>query len=148
MVVSAATTMYANKQKGNYEARVASNNSKVAEWQRQDALRQGAADASAVRAAGNQAGSSALAGVAANGIDTTTGSAGNLFAATAINTEADADTAKSNAARKAWLHQNEAKDLRSQAGMVRKATLLGNIGTGISTGAQAAAYTYSTKQGT
>lgn len=131
MAVGTGISLYAKHQAGNYEAKVAENNAALARQQQGLAMQQGVSDASAIKAAGRQVGASAETAIAANGVEGTSGSMGNIFEINAATAAMDAERARANAARAAWGFGNEAQDATARAKMTRKATLLGGIGEGV-----------------
>lgn len=142
-VASTGIGIYSGIQSGRYNARVAENNAKIASWKRADVIRQGAEQASLIRAAGRRAEGSAIAATAANGIDTTVGSGAAAIATSGVNAELDAIQAKANAARAAWGLQNQAQDLQAQARLIRRSSILGAVGQGLG-GAGSALSVYNT----
>jgi hypothetical protein len=132
MVAGAAISAYSQHQQAESEAEVARNNAKLAGMQRSDALRRGTWAASEVMAEGRRKTASARTAIAANGIDSTTGSMADLLTASSINARIDADTVRANAVRAAWGFGNEADDHLARAHMAKRSGYLGALGTGLS----------------
>lgn len=130
---SGGLQMYASYQQSKYQGKMNKNNAELAQQQANEVGLMGAHEASIVRMQGRQAMGSALAGVAASGIDTTSGSIPGALAGISVNTELDAATIKTNAAKQAWGLMNQAQDYRTQASMIQKASILGAIGGGLNT---------------
>ncbi len=143
MAVGTGISIYAKQQEGSYQAQIARNNAKISEWQAADAAQIGGQEASAVQTAARQAGATQLAKLAASGVDTTTGSAAASLASTAAEGALAAETARANAARRAWGYSNESQDLQAQAKMIRRGSILGGIGLGLSGAAGALGTGYS-----
>jgi len=141
-VIGAGVSLYAKKTQGDFEAKVASNNAQLATQQANDALRLGADEAATIKAQGRQASASAVAAMGATGIESTTGSAANVIASSAVNAALDAEQAKANAARRAWGFQNEAQDSLAKKKMIKRATILGGIGQGVGSAASIGASSY------
>jgi aminopeptidase N len=131
----------------DYQAEVAQNNALLARWQAEDAQIAGGEAASAYRAAGAKAASSAVAQLAASGVDTTVGSAANIPTQSIVNAEMDAVTAKANAARAAWGFQEEATNRLAQAEANRHSAILGGVGMGIGGFGQTLLYGYNAFSG-
>lgn len=100
---------------GDYEARMLGQNADLAEQQAGDAIARGTLAEQQVRSQTRGAVGSARVGSAAQGIDTTVGSAGDVAAQTKSAGEFDAMTTKLNAAREAWGFRTEAQNYRNQA---------------------------------
>ena len=144
-IASAATSIYGQKVQGDYEVAQARNNAKLAEAQAADARQRGVAAASAITAEGTQIAGSAQTVLGASGIESTSGSAGDIAGTNAMAVARDAELARANAAREAWSFEAQVQESKERRKMVKKGTLLGGIGTGIS-GLGAAVEAYS-KQG-
>jgi hypothetical protein len=134
-------------QSGAAQAKIADNNAELARLQQKDALVRGEQAASIVRARGRQIESSAIASIAANAIETTTGSAAGVLASTAIATEQDAETVKANATREAWGFGQQAQNLTAQATEVRRSSILGAVGTGLSSAITIGGFAYDARTG-
>lgn len=100
---------------GDYEARMLGQNADLADQQAGDAIARGTLAEQQVRSQTRGAVGSARVGAAAQGIDTTVGSAGDIAAQTKSAGEFDAMTTKLNAAREAWGFTTEAQNYRNQA---------------------------------
>jgi hypothetical protein len=126
-----AIKIYSDKKAGDYEAKVAENNARLAETQRAEGLRIGANEAASIKAQGRAVAGSATTVLGASGVDTTLGSPALSIAASEMNAAKDAETMRSNAARQAWGFANEAQDAKAKAAMIRRGTLLGGVGTAL-----------------
>lgn len=134
--LAAAAKAVGDWQSSTVEEKVARNNAQVLEWERSAALRQGAQEASAIQAEGRQVQGSALAGLAAGNVDTSSGAGANIIATSGVNAAMDAATAKANAIREAWGLGNQRRDLLAQARLLRRSRGLQAVGTGLGFGAQ------------
>lgn len=105
----------AARQQGEYEAAVANNNAKVAQQQAENERQIGNIEEEQHRRRVRQALGAQRAALAANGIDTTSGTALDLQTETAQFGEEDALTIRANAARKAWGYEVEAGNYKAQA---------------------------------
>jgi hypothetical protein len=138
---AAGISAYSQYSAGQAQQKIAENNAMMAGWQQQDAMRQGAESAAAARAEGARVVGAASAAVAANGIDSSSGSMANLFAASYSNAELDAVSEKNNAARRAWGFDTEAQNDRAQGAqaayqgkMGSYGSILGGFGSALSMG--------------
>ena len=131
-LASTAVGIASQVQQGEYQAKQAQHNAKVAGWQRSDAVQRGAQEASRFERAGRSAAERGLAVGGAGGLDTTDGSIASLFDASAVNARLDAEAARASGHRQAWGFTNEAQDLQARARNARRAGILGGIGTGLS----------------
>jgi hypothetical protein len=118
-------------QKGNYEAAVARNNARVAKWQATDAARRGSEEAAGIRAEASRAGGTAMAQAGSSGVDVSSGSMANIFAAGAAEGAADAETAKYNATLEAWGYRNQSRELTARAKMIKRESVLSAFGSGL-----------------
>lgn len=100
--VSAYGQARTQKQTANYQAKVAENNQKAAEWQAQDAIQRGNTAADQARRKGAQTLGSQRAAMAAAGLDISTGSALSILEDTDYFNQVDQNTIRDNAAREAW----------------------------------------------
>lgn len=126
MAMSAGVSMVgamnqANAQKATlgYEAAVADNNAKVAEYQAQQALNIGAQQEQNSRLKTAQVFGAQRASLAANGIDLGQGSATDILTTTVHTGEVDALTIRDNAARQAWANRVQAQNDTSNAAATR-----------------------------
>ncbi len=99
---SASEQADASKKAANYQAQVAANNAKIAQYQRSSAIQQGEVDAQTAMRQQAQTLSAQRAALASNGVDLTEGSSQDLLATTKFLGAADVNTIQSNAARQAW----------------------------------------------
>ena len=98
-----------------YEAAVADNNARIADYQAQTEQQIGAQQEQAQRMKTASLFGAQLAGMAANGIDLGQGSAADVLASTQYMGERDALTIRDNAARRAWAYNMNAQNLRSES---------------------------------
>lgn len=123
---------------GNYAAKVAENNAKVADIRAQEELRKGAQEDLQQRwkiraLAGKQA-----TAIGANNVVGSTGTALDILGETAMFGEVDLNTIRNNAARASWGHKVEASNLRAEAKASKYQGRMGAFGTLLSTGSQVA----------
>jgi hypothetical protein len=130
--IGTGVSIYSQIQQAKAQERMLRNQAQVAAWQRSDVLRQGAEQASMATAAGRQASAGALAAMGANNIESTSGSARNIFAMNEVEAARDAATIKANAIRQAWGIGVERRGALDQAKRVRRDAILGALGTGLS----------------
>lgn len=102
-----------------YEAAVADNNARVAEYQAQQAQAIGAQQEQTSRLETAQVFGAQRASLAANGIDLGQGSATDILTTTAHTGEVDALTIRDNAARTAWAHRVQAQNDTNNAAVTR-----------------------------
>jgi hypothetical protein len=118
-------------QEGEYNAKVARNNARVARWQAMQAMSAIGEQERSVYSAAAQARGRNIAGAAAAGIDTSTSSVANMFAASEVAAAQDIAALRSNAAMEAWGYRNQALEYAAQAKMAKGQSLLGAFGTGL-----------------
>lgn len=116
----------------NYQADVSANNAQVAEWQAQDAIRQGQEQEQQSRLRYATTKSTQRAALAANGVAVDEGSAVDILTSTDYVDELDAATIQANAARSAWGYRTQgtnysdnATALRAGAGAVNPGSAAG-----------------------
>ena len=136
-VMGAGTGFSASSKKsaGQYNQKVAEQNSQFAEQQAQDALQRGEVDEENHRMRIRQAIGTARASYAAQGVDVNSGSAVDAQGSIAYLGELDAITIRNNAAREAWGYRVNAYNYRAQGRMARyegnagaTSTVLGGVG--------------------
>lgn len=98
-----------------YDSQVASNNATIAEWQAQDAITQGGAQVQAIQMNAMAMKSSQRTAMAANGIDTTEGSANNVLTSTDYLAAVDVNTARDNALKAAWGYRTQGVGYKDSA---------------------------------
>jgi hypothetical protein len=98
-----------------YDSQVASNNARIADWQAEDALYQGGVQQQAIQLQATALKSSQRASMAANGIDTTEGSANDVLTSTDYLSTVDVNTARDNALKAAWGYRTQAAGFRDAA---------------------------------
>ncbi|CAB3624707.1 virion core protein, T7 gp14 family [Achromobacter pestifer] len=138
--VGSANSASAQQAGINYQADVAANNAQIAEWQAQDAIRQGQEQEQQSRLQYATTKSTQRAALAANGVALDEGSAVDILTSTDYTNELDASTIQANAARSAWGYRTQgtnysdnAAALRAGAGAISPGSaaglsLLGNAG--------------------
>lgn len=117
---SAAYSGYSSYQSGKNQQKVAEYNAKVAETQALDARARGAAEANQKRREVAAVLSQQQTQMAANGIETASGSALNLASDAAWAGEMDAKTIEVNALRAAYGYEQEAVGTRLQGQVARR----------------------------
>lgn len=127
----AATSIYSQQKQAAFDAQVARNNATLAGYQRTDALAAGGEAASRIKVAGRQAASSAVAALAARGVDSTVGSGASVVAASQMNAAADAEMARVNALRQAWGFGQQQQDLLASARQRERSGVMGGVATGL-----------------
>lgn len=98
-----------------YQEQVARNNAQIAEWQAQDALRQGMDEEVALRLQSGHLRSAQRVGYAASGVALDSDSVINTMVSTDYMTEADAATIRNNALRAAWGYRVQGNSYIDQA---------------------------------
>jgi hypothetical protein len=105
----------AEKKQYAYQAKIASNNAKIAFWQRSSALQQGEIDAQNALTQKASLIGRQRAALSANGIDITQGSAQDILATTEFYSNADVASIQSNAVRQAWGYSVDEGNSRAQS---------------------------------
>lgn len=135
----------AQKEELDFQARMAEINARLAEGQAQNALLAGQREEQKARLETANIKSRQRAGMAANGVDLSVGSAQNVLTSTDLVGEVDANQIQANAIASAWGYRTNAVNLTNQAGRSRSAagaispmgsaasSLLGNAGSVAST---------------
>lgn len=116
-VVSAASgimSYQAQRAQASAAEQVAENNAKMAEYAAQDAQRRGEEDAIAAMNKGASIKSSQRAALAAKGLDLGYGTAADIQDQTDFFAQADAATARNNAAQEAWSRRAQAQSTRAE----------------------------------
>ena len=113
--MAAGDSTQAQKNAYNYQAAVASNNAKIAEWQAQDALRLSAHSAEGVSLNTGQLKSRQIAGMAANGIDLSVGSPLDILTSTDVMGQRDFNATIDSGKKQAWGFRNQATNYLSNA---------------------------------
>lgn len=130
--VGASNSAKAQKAGLDYQADVASNNAQIAEWQAQDAIRQGQDQEQQSRLRYATTKSTQRAALAANGVALDEGSAVDILTSTDYMNEMDASTIQANAARSAWGYRTQGTNysdnstaLRAGAGAISSGSAAG-----------------------
>jgi hypothetical protein len=103
------------KKMATYQAQVAENNRKTAEWQAADAQDRGNTAAMATRRKYAAMQGTQRASLAARGLDISEGSADAILADTEFFGEIDQNTVRANAAREAWGYKVQAGNFENNA---------------------------------
>lgn len=109
----------AQQDMANYNAKVADNNSQLAEYQAQDATKRGDEEAHAIRRNADMLKGSQRASMSARGLDLAEGTAAELQDQTDFFARVDMTTARNNAAREAWGFRTQGLNYSSEAAMQR-----------------------------
>lgn len=117
--VGSANSASAQQAGLNYQADVAANNAQIAEWQAQDAIRQGQDQEQSSRMQYAATKSSQRAALAANGVALDEGSAVDVLTSTDYLNEMDASTIQANAARSAWGYRTQGTSYSDNAASLR-----------------------------
>ena len=117
--VGAYNTAKGQKAALEYQAAVAANNQKIANYQADIELQNGALEEQASELKTAALKGDQRAALAANGIDLGTGSASEILATTEFMGKRDALTIRDNAARRAWALREQGKGYGSEAAMDR-----------------------------
>jgi hypothetical protein len=112
---SAYSASETSKNQAEYQGKVNQNNQKTAEWQAQDALQRGNAEAAATRRKYSALQGTQRASLAAKGLDISDGSANAVLTDTEFFSQVDENTVHANAARAAWGYKNQAANFGSNA---------------------------------
>lgn len=121
-VASAVTQASAAKSQGKFAQQQAESQARLSEMQSEDALKRGQKEAANVKKKANLLQGSQRAAMAAQGIDVSSGSAGDILAETAESGSLDALTVKNNAFREAWGYRAQASQQRFEGRMKRSAS--------------------------
>lgn len=113
--MSAYQQSQAAKSQGEYQAKVARNNERVAEMQAADAKERGDVAAAAVRRKYAALEGTQAASLAARGLDISEGSANSILTDTNFFGDFDQRTTRSNAAREAWGYKVRAGNFSGDA---------------------------------
>ena len=136
--VSGGISAYSQYQSAKFEEEQAKYNATMAATSANRAEAVGAAEAGRLRTEGTQLISQQKVALAAGGVDTSSGSAVNLFSSTRAMNELDVQTVRHKAAMEAWGHRVEEGQYRAQAKIARRNSVLGPLSTLIGTGGQMA----------
>lgn len=122
----------AQRRSAAFQAAVQRNNARLAEFQQEDATQQAVHEEARVLQQGRRVAAAQTAVFGASGIDSTTGTAADTMAASAATAAQDAASIRANAARAAWRMDIEVDSRRAQAREIKRAGVLGSIGSGLS----------------
>lgn len=103
----------------NYRGQVAENNAQIAEWQRQDAIRQGQRQEQDLRLDSSQLRSRQRVGLAAGGVSMDSDTVIDVLTSTDYLTERDALTIQNNALRSAWGYELQSTSFKDDAAAQR-----------------------------
>jgi hypothetical protein len=101
-----------------YQAVVADNNAKMAEWQAEDALKRGVTNVNQHQLKVSQLEGTQRASLASRGIDLGQGSALDILSDTSFMGKIDANTIQDNAAKEAWAYRTQAASASSNAALL------------------------------
>ena len=121
---------------GEYNAKVAGYNAKVANAQAADALVRGEQEVTTARRKGSAVIGAQRAALAAQGVEVNTDTASQLQEDTARATAEDVVTIRNNAKREAWGYKVQATNYKAQARLARYEGVTGAAGTLLGGGAQ------------
>lgn len=131
--VAGGISAYSQYQSAKFEEEQANANAQTAATSANRAEAVGAAEAGRLRTEGTQVISQQKVALASGGVDTSSGSAMNLFATTRATNELDVQTTRHRAAMEAWGHRVEEGQYRAQAKIARRNSVLGPLATSIGT---------------
>lgn len=123
---------------GKYQQAVANQNARAQERQASDARARGVIAGEEQRDRARMIGSRQATGLAASGLDISSGSSLDLFAETATLGEYDAQVAENNAAREAYGYQTRASESRASGRNARQAGRNQAFSTLLTSGARSA----------
>lgn len=112
---SASEQASAQKKQLKYQADVAKNNAKIAEWQRSLTLQDSEQAAANRLRQGAELRARQKVALASHNVATEEGSALDILATTDFDTQADVANIQTSAARAAWGYENEGKGLSNEA---------------------------------
>ena len=112
---SASEQASAQKKQLKYQADVAKNNAKIAEWQRSLTLQDAENTASNRMRQGAELRARQKTALASHNVATEEGSALDILATTDFDTQMDVANIQTSAARAAWGYENEGKGLTNEA---------------------------------
>jgi hypothetical protein len=125
-IVAAGMSAYSSYQQGQsqkkqyaYQAAVAENNAKVAEWNAQDSIERGEIAEKQHRLKVSQIQGKQRSALASGGVEVDSGSALDVLEDTAYFGEMDALTIRSNSQREAYKYKVNAQNKQAQAGLYR-----------------------------
>lgn len=116
-------------QQGQANARTARQNARLARAAAEDALQRGEQEAGRIRTAGDVLVGRQVAAYGHAGVDVGSGTPAKTIAQTSAVAELDAQMARTNAFRRAWGYEQQARGLYQQARDLRSATYLNLVGT-------------------
>ena len=132
-VLSAATALG----QANYQNKVAQNNALSAQYAADDAIQRGAVEEEQTRTRTRQLMAQQKAVMAANGLDSSTGTGASLLADSAALGEFDALTVRNNAMKQAYGHKIQADNLIAEGRAAKKAGTGSAIGSLLTSGSKA-----------
>lgn len=135
---SGAFTAYQSVQQGKYQEAVAKQNAETQERQADDARARGVVAGEQQRDRARALEARQATGLAASGLDISSGTSLDLFAETATLGEYDAQVAENNAAREAFGYETRATNSRASGRNAKAAGRNRAIGTLLTSGARGA----------
>lgn len=136
-VVSGGISAYQQQQQGEFQQAMAERNADIQEMQAQDARARGVRAGEEQRQRARQVAARQATGLAASGLDISSGTSLDLFSETATLGEYDALVAENNAAREAFGYNTRAGNLQAQGANAASAGRNRAFGTLLTSGAQA-----------
>lgn len=137
LVTGGLMTAKGQMDQGDYARQVGENNARYQEASAKDALVRGTVAENAQRRQLRALQGKQVAALAANGIDSSTGTGLNLLTDTAGEGEFDAQTIRSNAYKQAYGLETQASNSRSEGLMAQHAGNMNAMGTLLTTGSRA-----------
>ena len=137
-VAAGGVAAYGAHQSGKFQQQVAKNNAKTAEIARDNEMRQGAIEDQQQRWKIRALMGKQSAGIGANNVVSSSGSALDILGETAMFGEVDLKTIRNNAARRAWGYDVEKQNSLSEGKLAKYGGNMTAAGTLLSTGAQVA----------
>lgn len=135
---SGAFSAYQSNEQGKYQQAVAQRNAKMQENQATDARARGVVAGEEQRDRARRIGAQQATGLAASGLDISSGTSLDLFAETATLGEYDAQVAENNAAREAFGFKTRAEETRMSGRNAKSAGRNNAFGTLLTSGAKGA----------
>lgn len=139
-LAGSAVQMKQQMDAADFESAVADNNANLAYYQATNARQRGAAEARDVGLEASKIEGQAKVAIESAGIDSTSGSAKNVIAASNMAAAKDQERIRAKAAMEAWGFRNEEQELRARGKMAKETGYLGALGTGLGGAGQAAGY--------
>ena len=136
-IAAAVVSAYSAYQQGQTAKKIANYNAKMAEYSAEDAVKRGSIEADQQRARARQLAAQQRAVMGASGVESDTGTLGNVLQQTATLGELDARQIEANAQREAWGMRSQANIARYEGAARAQAGALEGFGTLIGGAARA-----------